>query len=74
MIGKIQGNIVDLLYAPLSATEVTVSIALAAVTRSVMIAIESREMAAQRLVNLRCMYVKMTILSLIKTSPQRILS
>jgi len=38
MIGKIQGNIVDLLYAPLSATEVTVSIALAAVTRSVMIA------------------------------------
>ena len=41
MIGKIQGNIVDLLYAPLSATEVTVSIALAAVTRSVMIAIVS---------------------------------
>ena len=38
MIGKIQGNIVDLLYAPLSATEVTISIALAAVTRSVMIA------------------------------------
>jgi ABC-2 type transport system permease protein len=41
MIGKIQGNIVDLLYAPLSATEVTTSIALAAVTRSVMIAIVS---------------------------------
>ncbi len=41
MIGKIQGNIVDLLYAPLSATEVTISIALAAVTRSVMIAIIS---------------------------------
>jgi len=38
MIGKIQGNIVDLLYAPLSATEVTVSISLAAVTRSFMIA------------------------------------
>ncbi len=38
MIGKIQGNIVDLLYAPLSATEVTISVALAAVTRSVMIA------------------------------------
>ena len=38
MIGKIQGNIVDLLYAPLSAAEVTVSITLAAVTRSVMIA------------------------------------
>ena len=38
MIGKIQGNIVDLLYAPLSATEVTLSVALAAVTRSVMIA------------------------------------
>ena len=41
MIGKIQGNIVDLLYAPLSATEVTISVALAAVTRSVMIAIVS---------------------------------
>jgi len=39
MIGKIQGNIVDLLYAPLSATEVTISVSLAAVTRSVMIAI-----------------------------------
>ena len=38
MIGKIQGNIVDLLYAPLSATEVTISISLAAVTRSFMIA------------------------------------
>jgi ABC-2 type transport system permease protein len=38
MIGKIQGNIVDLLYAPLSATEVTISVSLAAVTRSVMIA------------------------------------
>ena len=38
MIGKIQGNIVDLLYAPLSATEVTISVALASVTRSVMIA------------------------------------
>ena len=38
MIGKIQGNILDLLYAPLSASEVTVSISLAAVTRSVMIA------------------------------------
>jgi ABC-2 type transport system permease protein len=41
MIGKIQGNIVDLLYAPLSATEVTLSVAFAAVTRSVMIAIVS---------------------------------
>ncbi len=41
MIGKIQGNIVDLLYAPLSATEVTISVALAAVTRSVVIAIVS---------------------------------
>ena len=39
MIGKIQGNIVDILYAPLSAAEVTISISLAAVTRSVMIAI-----------------------------------
>ena len=41
MIGKIQGNIVDLLYAPLSATEVTISVSLAAVTRSVIIAIVS---------------------------------
>ena len=41
MIGKIQGNIVDLLYAPLSATEVTISVTLAAVTRSVLIAIVS---------------------------------
>ena len=32
MIGKIQGNIVDLLYAPLSASEVTISVSLAAVT------------------------------------------
>ena len=38
MIGKIQGNIVDLLYAPLSASEVTISISLAAVTRSFLIA------------------------------------
>ena len=38
MISKIQGNIVDLLYAPLSATEVTISISLAAVTRSFTIA------------------------------------
>ncbi len=41
MIGKIQGNIVDLLYAPLSATEVTISISLAAATRSIVIAIIS---------------------------------
>ena len=41
MIGKIQGNILDLLYAPLSAAEGTVSISFAAVTRSVMIAIVS---------------------------------
>ena len=38
MIGKIQGNIVDLLYAPLSAAEVTIAVSLAAVTRAVMIA------------------------------------
>ena len=41
MISKIQGNIVDILYAPLSASEVTISIILAAVTRSVMIAFVS---------------------------------
>ena len=38
MIGKIQGHIVDILYAPLSAGEVTFAVTLAAVTRSVMIA------------------------------------
>ena len=37
MIGKIQGNIVDILYAPLSAGEVTIAITLASVTRSIMI-------------------------------------
>ena len=38
MIGKIQGNIVDVLYAPLSAGEVTIATILAASTRSIMIA------------------------------------
>ena len=38
MIGKIQGNIVDMLYAPLSSSEVTLSIILAATTRSFIIA------------------------------------
>ena len=38
MIGKIQGNIVDLIYAPLSAGEVTLAVTLASVTRSVLIA------------------------------------
>jgi len=38
MIGKIQGNIVDILYAPLSAGEVTIAVTLASVTRSIMIA------------------------------------
>jgi len=37
MIGKIQGNIVDVLYAPLSAGEITIAINLAACTRSIMI-------------------------------------
>ena len=41
MIGKIQGNIVDMLFAPLSASEVTLSIILAAVTRSILIAVVS---------------------------------
>ena len=41
MIGKIQGNIVDILYAPLTAGEVTTAIILAACTRSIMIAIIS---------------------------------
>ena len=38
MIGKIQGNIVDILYAPLSASEITLAINLAACTRSIIIA------------------------------------
>ena len=38
MIGKIQGNIVDILYAPLSSGEVTLATILAACTRSIIIA------------------------------------
>ncbi len=41
MIGKIQGNIVDMLYAPLSAFEVTISIIFASITRSFLIGIIS---------------------------------
>ena len=41
MIGKIQGNIVDILYAPLTAGEITLAINLAAFTRSFIIAIVS---------------------------------
>jgi len=41
MIGKIQGNIVDILYAPLTAGEITLAINLAACTRSIIIAIVS---------------------------------
>ena len=41
MISKMQGNIIDLLYAPLSALEVSISIILAAVTRSIIIGIVS---------------------------------
>ena len=41
MIGKIQGNIVDILYAPLSSTEITLAIILAGVTRSLIIALIS---------------------------------
>ena len=41
MIGKIQGNIIDILHAPLSAVEVTLAIILAGVTRSFIIAIVS---------------------------------
>ena len=41
MIGKIQGNIVDILYAPLSAAEVVFAITFAAITRSFMIALLS---------------------------------
>ena len=38
MIGKIQGNIVDVLYAPLTAGEITIAINLASCTRSIIIA------------------------------------
>ncbi len=41
MIGKIQGNIIDTLLAPLSAFEVTLAIIFAAVTRSIIITIIS---------------------------------
>ena len=41
MIGKIQGNIVDILYAPLTAGEITLAINLAAITRSLLIALVS---------------------------------
>ena len=41
MIGKIQGNIIDPLQAPLSATEVTLAIIFAAVTRGLVILIIS---------------------------------
>ena len=41
MIGKIQGNIVDILYAPLTAGEITLAINLAACTRSLIIAMVS---------------------------------
>ena len=39
MIGKIQGNIVDILYAPLTAAEITLATNLAACTRSIIIAV-----------------------------------
>ena len=39
MISKIQGNIVDILYAPLTAAEITLAINLAACTRCIIIAI-----------------------------------
>ena len=41
MIGKIQGNIVDILYAPLTSSEITLATNLAACTRSVIIALVS---------------------------------
>ena len=41
MIGKIQGNIVDILHAPLTAGEITLATNLAACTRSIMIAVVS---------------------------------
>ena len=41
MIGKIQGNIVDILYAPLTAGEITIATNLASCTRSIIIALVS---------------------------------
>ena len=37
MIGKIQGNIVDILYAPLTAGEITIATNLAAVAQEVLL-------------------------------------
>ena len=41
MIGKIQGNIVDILYAPMTAGEITLATNFAACTRSIIIALVS---------------------------------
>ena len=41
MIGKIQGNIIDILYAPLTAGEITLATNLASCTRSLIIAVVS---------------------------------
>ena len=41
LMGKVMGNIVDMIGAPLSASEVTLAIILASVTRAVMISIIS---------------------------------
>ena len=41
LMGKVMGNIVDLIGAPLSATEVTLAVILASVTRALMIAVIS---------------------------------
>ena len=41
MISKMQGNIVDILYAPLTPSEITLAINLAACTRSILIALVS---------------------------------
>ena len=41
MISKMQGNIVDILYAPLSSFEVSLAVIMAAVTRSILIGLIS---------------------------------
>ena len=41
LMGKVMGNIVDMIGAPLSASEVTLAIILASITRAVMISIIS---------------------------------
>ena len=61
MIGKIQGNIVDILYAPMTAAEITLAINLAACTRSIMIAIVSIFVFTFKFNHRKNLYIKKTL-------------